>query len=172
MEQQQNFYHPSTSSKNSIPAKMALFEGKWYVIACIDKSLRKNQIELTKTFKIKSNNFIEIQTGFRISNSPIFQIKNTVGRIITNAPLTWKEHSIWPFKITYTFENVTHDNCAIISDAKKKRLFIIARDSFIKTNIYEDILKYSQTKGYNTGLLQLQEHTASNSHQMIDPTLS
>jgi len=133
------------------------FMGDWYVIANIPTFIEKRATNAIESYQLGSDGTIKTTfTFFKDSPSgdkktyrPTGFIKNKE----TNAE--WRMQFLWPFKMPFLIIDLDKDySYTVIGIPSRKYVWIMARDSVLDDDLYEEILKRLSDIGYDISLIQ------------------
>lgn len=135
------------------------YQGKWYEIANYPTKFQKGCKCTTAEYSLTEKGYVEVvNTCFRdnkISNikGKAFVVKNT-----NNTKL--KVQFFWPFRGDYWIIDIADDySYAVVSNPNKKYLWILSRAPVMDENLYSEILKKLENKGFDTLKLVKTEQT-------------
>ena len=119
------------------------FMGDWYVIANIPTFIEKRATNAIESYKLGDTGIIETTFTF-YQDSPdgekkVYRPKGFIYNTKTNAE--WRMQFIWPFKMPFLIIGLDDDyQYTVIGYPSRKYVWIMARESKLSDEIYENIL--------------------------------
>lgn len=133
------------------------FMGKWYVIANIPTFLEKKATNAVEFYSLREDGNVDITFSFH-KNSPDGKFKeySAVGFVkdtVTNSE--WRVQFFWPIKFPYLVLDLAPDySYTVVGVPNRKWVWIMARDTRIEPEVYEQILNRLKIKGYDTAKIR------------------
>lgn len=128
------------------------FMGDWYVIANIPTFIEKRATNAIESYKLGDTGIIETTFTF-YQDSPdgekkVYRPKGFIYNTKTNAE--WRMQFIWPFKMPFLIIGLDDDyQYTVIGYPSRKYVWIMARESKLSDEIYENILSDLAEIGYD-----------------------
>jgi len=137
------------------------FMGKWYVIANIPTFIERDAYNAIEVYERGENG--EINTLFQFNKGSfegeLVQYR-PVGEVIdSNSNAVWEMQFIWPFKADYRVMYLESDySITVIGRLKRDYVWIMARESEIDADKYQELLDFIHREGYNKKEVQRVPH--------------
>jgi len=133
------------------------FMGDWYVIAYIPTFIETDAVNAIESYDMNQDGSIATTFTFH-EGSPEGERKqyNPTGFIVDQqSNALWDMQFIWPFKAEYRVIYLDDDyQITIIGRSKRDYLWLMARESVIDENTYEELLRYMEAQGYDIQKVQ------------------
>lgn len=133
------------------------FMGDWYVIANIPTFVEKGAHNAIENYSMNTDGTIATRFTFRKDGvdgkEKQYNPKGFVTNTKTNA--VWGMRFIWPIKADYRVIYLNDDySVTVIGRNKRDFVWIMARDSSISDDHYDELIAFVAAAGYDTRLIQ------------------
>jgi apolipoprotein D and lipocalin family protein len=132
--------------------------GVWYEIAAFPQSFEKGCRCTTAEYQLTGKNYVKVinkcqKPGkFSKAEGKAFIVPNS-----GNAKL--KVQFFWPFRGDYWIIELDKDyQWAVVGEASRKYLWILARNPFLDETVYKNLLKRVSDKGFDISKIQITKH--------------
>ena len=137
------------------------FMGDWYVIASIPTFIEKDAFNAVESYRLDDDG--TVATTFKFNKGSLdgplkeFHPRGFIRDTESNA--VWGMQFVWPFKAEYRVIFLTDDYTqTVIGRSKRDYVWIMARESSIPKNDYDEILKFLRDQDYDTTKLRMVPH--------------
>ena len=133
--------------------ELSRYTGTWYEIARYPNSFQKDCIHSSAVYKLKADGTVSVLNSCQKKGA----MKTSEGKArvvdpITNAKL--KVSFFWPFSGDYWIIDLGEDyDYAVVSEPRRKYLWILARDPQMDDRLYAEILQRLREKGFDIRIL-------------------
>jgi apolipoprotein D and lipocalin family protein len=134
------------------------YVGVWYEIAAFPQYFEKGCTCTSAEYQPTDKNYIKVINKCQKSG----KLSKAVGKAFIvpnsgNAKL--KVQFFWPFRGNYWIIELDPEyQWAVVGEASRKYLWILARNQFLDENIYNDLLKRISNKGFDISKIQITKH--------------
>ncbi len=133
--------------------ELSRYTGTWYEIARYPNSFQKDCIHSSAVYKLKADGSVSVLNSCQ--KKGVMKTSEGKARVvdpITNAKL--KVSFFWPFSGDYWIIDLGEDyDYAVVSEPRRKYLWILARDPQMDDRLYAEILQRLQEKGFDIRIL-------------------
>ena len=128
------------------------FMGDWYVIASIPTMFEKNIANAIERYDRIGPRKIQTTFTYFKQNDPERHQMNPVGYVKDDpSNALWGMQFIWPIKADYRIIYLDDDyQTTIIGREKRDYVWIMARQPAIPEPLYDDLVKFIESVGYDT----------------------
>lgn len=134
------------------------FMGKWHVIANIPTFIEKDAYNAIEIYEREESGLINTLFQFNKGNfdGELVQYRPVAEVIDKKSNAIWEMQFIWPIKTDYRVMYVESDySITIIGRLKRDYVWIMARQSEIDTDKYQELLEFIHKEGYDKKDVQL-----------------
>jgi apolipoprotein D and lipocalin family protein len=138
------------------------YMGKWYEIAAFPQRFEKDCHCTTAEYELTKKNYVRVTNSCR-RGSPNGKLSIARGKAFVvkrsnNAKL--KVQFFWPFKGNYWIIDLAPDySYAVVGDPSREYLWILSRTPQMDQNIYQEILKRAEAKGFDINRLRITDQS-------------
>jgi apolipoprotein D and lipocalin family protein len=133
--------------------ELSRYTGTWYEIARYPNSFQKDCIHSSAVYKLKANGSVSVLNSCQ--KKGVMKTAEGKARVvdpITNAKL--EVSFFWPFWGDYWIIDLGEDyDYAVVSEPRRKYLWILARDPQMDDRLYAKILQRLREKGFDIRML-------------------
>ena len=133
--------------------ELSRYTGTWYEIARYPNSFQKDCIHSSAVYKLKADGSVSVLNSCQ--KKGVMKTAEGKARVvdpITNAKL--KVSFFWPFSGDYWIIDLGEDyDYAVVSEPRRKYLWILARDPQMDDGLYAEILQRLREKGFDIRIL-------------------
>lgn len=133
--------------------------GKWYEIARFPHSFEKKLKCVTAEYSMNKKGKISVfNKGYLIEDPKIYKLASGTAWIPDeNQTGKLKVRFFWPFSGNYWILELNQDNYsyALVGDQSRKYLWILSRNKTLDINIYKQLVKSAEEKGFDVSKLQM-----------------
>lgn len=130
------------------------FMGDWYVIANIPTFIEKEAFNAVESYRLAEDG--SIQTTFTFNkgghDGPVTTYTPKAFVRDATSKAVWDMQFVWPFKAEYRIIYLAADySKTVVGRSKRDYVWIMARMPAIPDQVYQDILRFLERQGYDTG---------------------
>jgi apolipoprotein D and lipocalin family protein len=137
------------------------YAGKWYEIASYPQWFQKGCHNTTAEYSLSGKGFVIVENrcNRKSVNGKESYIKGKAVVVKNSGNAKLKVQFFWPFKGDYWIIDLADDySYAVVSEPKKKSLWIFSRTPNMDDAIYQQITSRLKLKGFDLGKLQKTIH--------------
>lgn len=154
----------------TVPAvDLQKYMGKWYDIASFPQWFQRDCNCTTAYYELTNKNYVRVTNSCRKGGAKGY-IKTAEGKAFVvdksnNAKL--KVQFFWPFKGDYWIIDLAPDySYAVVGHPNRKYLWILGRTPEMDPQLYEEIVKRAENKGFDTSKLLRTNQKCEKKNQM------
>lgn len=154
-----------TAKEDQAPQKLVdqvdlqRFMGDWYVIANIPTMFEKGAVNAIENYTWnEEKERVDVTFTYR-ADKPDGKLKHMTQRGFiydTTSNAEWRVQPLWPLKLGYLIIDLAEDyRYTVIGVPNRKYLWIMARESSLPEQTYEEILERIRLQGYDLDKIQI-----------------
>jgi len=138
------------------------YMGKWYEIAAFPQRFEKGCHCVTAEYELTAKKYVRVTNSCR-RGSPSGKLSVARGKAFVvkgsnNSKL--KVQFFWPFKGNYWIIDLAPDySYAVVGNPSREYLWILSRTPQMEMNLYQEILKRVEAKGFDTSRLRMTDQS-------------
>jgi len=133
------------------------FMGDWYVIANIPTSIEKGAHNAIESYRLDDDGSIATTfTFYEDGFDGQLKTYQPRGYVSDESDAIWGMQFVWPIRADYRIIYLDEDySVTVIGRNKRDYVWVMAREPFIPTSEYAEIVSMLDSVGYNPGDIQL-----------------
>jgi apolipoprotein D and lipocalin family protein len=137
------------------------YSGKWYEIASFPQRFQRGCHCTTAEYTLSEKNYVVVENRCNKDSidGPESYIKGKAFVVKNTGNAKLKVQFFWPFRGKYWIIDLAEDySYAVVGHPNRKYLWILSRSAQMDSDIYNDIVRRTEAKGFDVGKLEMTVH--------------